>query len=80
MQVAISMIRVITFRLMVTPKSAAMMLAIRGVARLKVVAVPARRAKTARRSIILPKKPSVCLPKMGRQASEYFCLSLFLGL
>jgi len=46
---------------------------ISGVATLKVVAVPASRANTASRSMIRPGQPSVCLPRMGRQASEYFC-------
>ncbi len=45
-----------------------------GVAREKVVAVPASRAKTAVRSITLPQKPSTRFPRRGRQASEYFCL------
>lgn len=38
-----------------------------GVATLNVVAVPAIKAKTAKRSMILPAKPSVCLPKIGLQ-------------
>ena len=50
---------------------------IRGVAAEKVVAVPARRAKTASKSIPLPAKPSVCFPKIALQASEYFCRLLF---
>ena len=46
--------------------------AIRGVATLNVVAVPAKSANTANRSIIRPAKPSVCFPRTGLQASEYF--------
>ncbi len=53
-------------------KSSLMALVIRGVARLNVVAVPANRAKTATKSISLPKIPSVCFPKIGRHASEFF--------
>ena len=48
----------------------------RGVARAKVVAVPASRAKRASRSMSLPGSRSVYLPRRGRQASEYFCLFL----
>lgn len=44
----------------------------RGVAREKVVAVPANRANTAVRSMMRPKAPSTRFPKTGRQASEYF--------
>ena len=52
--------------------------AINGVATLNVVAVPASKANTAKRSIKRPANPSVCFPKSGRHASEYFCLLLFL--
>ena len=45
-----------------------------GVAREKVVAVPARRANTAIRSITFPQGPSTFFPSKGLQASEYFCL------
>ena len=38
--------------------------------------LPAKRANTASRSITLPGKPSVYAPKIGRHASEYFCLFL----
>ncbi len=48
------------------------LVAIKGVATLKVVAVPAMRANTAKRSMKRPAKPSVCLPNTGRHASEYF--------
>ena len=46
----------------------------RGVARENVVAVPARRAKTAVRSMSLPQRPSTRPPRSGLHASEYFCL------
>ena len=46
----------------------------RGVAREKVVAVPASRAITARMSMSFPRGPSVRFPRIGLQASEYFCL------
>ena len=62
----------------VRPNSLSKMTDINGVATEKVVAVPARRAKTANRSMNLPSSPSVCFPNNGLQASEYFCLSLFL--
>ena len=45
-----------------------------GVATEKVVAVPAISATTARMSISFPCQRSVFSPKIGRQASEYFCL------
>ncbi len=45
-----------------------------GVAREKVVAVPASRANTAIRSIRRPAQPSTRLPSRALQASEYFCL------
>ena len=45
-----------------------------GVAMENVVAVPAMRAITARRSMTFPQGPSMCLPSKGLQASEYFCL------
>lgn len=48
------------------------MAAMSGVATLKVVAVPASSANTASRSMMRPARPSVCRPRMGRQASEYF--------
>ena len=60
------------------PTRASIAAAISGVATEKVVAVPAIRANTARRSMILPMIPSVYFPRSGRQASENFCLSLFL--
>ena len=43
-----------------------------GVARENVVAVPARSAKTAIRSMSFPARPSTLFPRTGRQASEYF--------
>ena len=52
--------------------------AIRGVATLNVVAVPANKAKTANKSISLPINPSVYLPNKALQASEYFWRFLFL--
>ena len=64
--------------LMVMPNSFTIMLAIRGVATLNVVAVPARSAKSAKRSITLPRSPSACFPITGRQASEYLWRFLFL--
>ena len=45
----------------------------RGVATENVVAVPAIRAITARTSMIFPCQRSVFSPRIGRQASEYFC-------
>ena len=45
---------------------------IRGVATLKVVAVPAISEKTAVKSINLPNGPSVLFFSSGRHASEYF--------
>ena len=62
----------ITVRLTATWSISLIMVAISGVATLKVVAVPARSANTANRSIIRPAQPSVCFPRIGRQASEYF--------
>ena len=56
------------------PKSSETIWLIRGVASVKVVVVPASSAKTAIRSIRVPASPSVCFPRIGRQASEYFCL------
>ena len=53
-------------------------LVISGVAILNVVAVPAINANTASKSMILPRIPSVRFPRIGRHASEYFCLSRFL--
>ena len=47
-----------------------------GVATENVVAVPAISATTASTSMILPGALSVYLPRMGRQASEYFCFFL----
>ena len=41
-------------------------------ATLNVVAVPARRANTANKSMILPGHLSVYLPSNGLHASEYF--------
>ena len=64
---------VIHFELSIPSSSAAIWL-IRGVARLKVVAVPASRANTAIKSMIFPGALSVRLPSRGRQASENFCL------
>ena len=61
-----------TVRLRVTWNSSPISAAIRGVATLNVVAVPAKRANTASRSMMRPGRPSVCLPSKGRQASEYF--------
>ena len=58
MQVAISIIIVIALRLILMPKSSVIIFAIKGVAKVKVVAVPASRANTASKSIILPRKPS----------------------
>ena len=55
-----------------TPNKVLMIFAISGVATLNVVAVPARSANTASKSIIRPAIPSVCFPRIGRQASEYF--------
>ena len=49
-----------------------------GVARENVVAVPASSANTAIRSMTFPPIPSTCFPRIGRQASEYFCLVRFL--
>ena len=57
--------------------SSPMMVAINGVATLKVVAVPAKSANTASKSISLPIQPSVCFPNIERHASEYFCLFRF---
>ena len=45
----------------------------RGVAREKVVAVPASMANTATRSMAFPASPSTRLPRSARQDSEYFC-------
>ena len=59
------------------PRSSLIALAIRGVAMLKVVAVPANRANTARKSMTRPAIPSVFSPSKGRHASEYFWRSLF---
>ena len=41
-----------------------------GVATLKVVAVPAKSANNANKSMIRPRIPSACFPIIGRQASE----------
>ena len=60
------------------PRRLARACPISGVARLKVVAVPARRAKTAKRSMSFPGALSTREPRMGRQASEYFCFLQFL--
>ena len=49
-----------------------------GVATEKVVAVPAISAMTARISMSFPCQRSVPSPRIGRQASEYFCLVRFL--
>ena len=59
-------------RLSVTWNNSPMIAVISGVATLNVVAVPASNAKTASKSIMRPAQPSVCRPKIGRQASEYF--------
>ena len=56
-----------------TPSSAVSEVDSSGVAKLKVVAVPAISAITARTSMSFPGSLSVCAPRMGRQASEYFC-------
>ena len=62
----------ITVRLTATWNNSLIMVAISGVATLNVVAVPARSANTANRSIMRPAQPSVYFPRIGRQASEYF--------
>ena len=46
-----------------------MIVAIKGVATLNVVAVPARRANTSNKSMILPGHLSVYLPSKDRHAS-----------
>ncbi len=56
------------------PVSWLITMARRGVAREKVVAVPASRANTATRSMAFPASPSTRLPSRARQDSEYFCL------
>ena len=77
MQVTIKIPMVIHLELSTWSRLAAVWL-ISGVARLKVVAVPANRAKTAKRSMRRPGALSVREPRIGRQASEYFCFLHFL--
>ena len=66
------MIIVSIVSLIVIWNSFAIILVINGVASVNVVAVPASKANTANKSINLPRKPSICLPKSGRHASENF--------
>ena len=70
--VSTNIIMVTTVRLICIWNSSPITLAINGVARLNVVAVPANSANTASKSINRPRIPSVYLPRIGRHASEYF--------
>ena len=72
------MIIVIVVRPTLIPNRDWIIVDIRGVATENAVAVPARRAKTATKSTILPTQPSVCFPNNGLHASENLCLFHFL--
>ena len=72
MHVMINIMIVSTVEFKFILKSSWIMLVISGVAKLNVVAVPANKAMSATQSMSLPKMPSVCFPKIGRHASEYF--------
>ena len=67
----ITMVRVVVAAMPVRRLTA---IARRGVAREKVVAVPASSANTATRSISRPAQPSTWRPSRALQASEYFYL------
>lgn len=69
-QVIRRIIIVTTVLLSVMPNNFTIIAAKSGVATLKVVAVPAKSANNANKSMIRPRIPSACFPIIGRQASE----------